>query len=265
MKLLAGLQAFLDSLFDLVLLPLSPLEPGLRLAVLSLLAGVAAGTAFSLVSRDARLPSLRRRILSLGIGMALSISRPPRVMALAARMLWSSLLYLLTLSLRMLPAAPLFLAFYAQAGARFSSRVPESGSDVVVEYSSVPLEPLVGAIEGASLRGPVLRFERRGLVAFRVLGASGRLMIERLVVDFGGEPGRVAASGFVTRPTLRALLDPSTRCVPARPCDLPAGAVFGMEPVYYRVMGGWWSWLAVFLAVSSAGAMAAGAALGAKV
>lgn len=265
MTLLAGLQALLDSLFDLLLMPFSPLAPGIRLAVLSLLAGFASGTVFSLVSRDSVLPNLRRRTMALGIGMALSISKPPRVISLAGQMLGNSLLYLLTVALRMIPAAPLFLIFYGQAGARFSSCVPEGGSDVVVEYSSVPAEPFIGALEGTSLRGPVLRLERRGLVAFRVLGGSGRLMVERLLVDFGGEPGRVIASGFVTRPAIEALLDPSVRCVIPEPGDLPTGAVFGLEHVHYRVPGGWWSWLAVFLAVSSAGAMAAGAAFRAKV
>lgn len=265
MTLLAGLQAFLDSLFDLVLLPFSSLAPGIRLAVLSLFAGFATGTVFSLVSRDSVLPALRRRMLALGIGMALSVSSPVRVMALAARMLRDSLLYLFAFSLRTIPALPLFLVFYGQAGARFSSRVPDCGSDVVVEYSSLPEEPLVGALEGTALRGPVLRLEQRGLVAFRVLGGSGRLMVERLLVDFGGVPGRIVASGFVTRPTLESILDPSVRCVPAEPGDLPTGAVFGLEHVRYRILGGWWSWLAVFLAVSSAGAMAAGAAFRARI
>jgi hypothetical protein len=265
MPILDSLGTVLRLLFDALLLPFRGLPPFWGLLFLSLLTGLGMIHVFGRISDQNAITRLRRRMTGEVLGILLHVSRPSTVLRFAGRLIVSNFVYLWHLFRPMLVIALPFALIWGQLEARYSTvDLPEERDPVTVTLSYAVLPEIEErAIEGCgiSFRGHVMQVDTLREMSFRVLAlpehprtvSAGGVSFR--VGRTGDWNGAIIARGFDTGRALERLFRPWLTGAADVP-DGPFAGRFDLAPAGYPVLGGRWSWLAVFLMFSTLSAMA---------
>ncbi len=257
--------SLINALFDLLLLPFGALPHIWGLLFISLLSGLGMITVFRLVSKQDKISRLRRRMGGEILGILLHLSNPGTVMKFAGELIWSNAVYLAYLLIPLLIMTIPFMIVWGQLDARYGAAEMDVNDHVTVtlffndglpERSSLEIE--VSALE---LVPPVVFIDTLDEASFRILpdGASPRyLQIDGVSIQLGrigGWNGCRVLRGFDSGNSLRRLFNPWI----IRVDQIRGGALSGyysLPDVRYGILGGHWSWIAVFLLFSSLSAIA---------
>jgi hypothetical protein len=265
MFILNHLGTVLRLLFDALLLPFRALPPFWGLLFLSLLAGIGMIHVFGRISDQNEIARLRKRMTGEVLGILLHVSRPSTVLRFAGRLIVSNFVYLWHIFRPMLVIALPFVLIWSQLEARYST-VDLSGDrdpvTVTLSYTNLPrIEQR--AIDGSGILfvGPVMQVDTLREISFsilalpehpRTLSAGG---VSFPVGRTGDWSGAIIARGFDTGRELERFFRPWITGAGVVP-DGPFAGRFDLASVSYPVLGGHWSWLAVFLVFSTLSALA---------
>jgi len=265
MPVLDALGTALKALFDVLLLLFGSLPPIWGLLFISLLAGLGMILIFGRTSDQDAITRMRNRMTGEVLGILLHVSRPSVVLRFAGRLMVSNFAYLWHLLRPLLVIALPFALVWGQLEARYSTvDLPEERDPVTVTllYSILP------HIEERNLEGcgleilePVMQVDTLREVSFRIaampgyprtLSAGGFTFPVGRTGDWNGA---LIARGFRAGNPVERLFRPWL----SADCSIPDGPVacsFDLSEASYHVLGGHWSWLAVFLVFSSLSAIA---------
>ena len=260
---MASILSVLNFIVDALLYPFRPLPPFWGLLFISILAGLGMILIFSRFSNQPAIARLRKRMGGEVLGILLHVSRPGTVIAFALKLIWSNMLYLGHLLVPMAVMAVPFMLLWGQLDARYGARPLDPG-----EYRTVTLE-FAGEMpsredmditaEGVELIPPVVMVDEINEASFRILQyeeGSGQLMAGSTAVEFGRSyegSGAVVFRGFRGSPGIWSLFTPMYQ---VRTADPDLSGRWSMPGTDYSVLGGHWSWIAVFLVFSMVSAVA---------
>lgn len=184
------LNAGLGKLFDLLVLPLSSLDPIWALLLVSLLAGILALWIFGKVSDQQRIRTIRDRIRGNVIGIRLFGDDIGLLFRLQGRILWDTLVYMRYALVPTLVLIVPFLLILTQANLRFALRPLDPGEATVLKVRLAEDLPSAEGItlnvpEGVVLETPGVQSPALGEIAWRLHAeAPGSY---QLAVEAGGE------------------------------------------------------------------------------
>ncbi len=251
---------------DLALAPASSLPGAWPLIWLSVVSGFLLALIFKILSRPAPLAAMRRRMGGTTSGILLHMHDPVAVLVLGGRLLAQNFRYLLLLMPPLVVSAVPFMLLYGQVHSRFGAVAPGPGDTTLVVIEGL-LQGGSGSAsaEGAAVLEPGFRSGDGSIAAFRIVPSGFSF-----VVAYGGSrfhfgtPRRTGAlvSSSVPELGLTGLFDPSTGVAPGT-----AGlrAEMSAEKAVYPVFRTRPGAEAVFVAVSSLAALAAGVLFKVKV
>ncbi len=265
----------LNGFFDFLLLLFRPFPPFWGLLFISLLSGLGMIMVFRLVSNQEKISRLRRRMGGELLGILLHLSSPVTVMKFAGELIWSNTLYLIYLLKPMLVMAIPFMLVWGQLDARYGSTEMDDDYPVTVsvffEDGLPDRESLEIGVTGLELIPPVVFIDTLDEVSFRILpyvdslrsleidgtsiqvGRTGRWNGCRILRGFNSD-GSLISTFF--RPWIVRV---------ERSEDSLLSGWYSLPDVRYRVLGGHWSWIAVFLVFSSLSAIAGAKAFKVKI
>jgi len=267
-------ESLINVFFDLLLLPFGTLPPVWGLLFISLLSGLGMIVVFRSVSNQEKISRLRRRMGGEILGILLHLLNPLTVVKFAWKLIWSNTVYLAYILKPLLVIAIPFMLVWGQLDARYGAAEMDGNDQVTVtlsfddglpERSGLQIE-----VTGLQLVPPVMFIDTLDEVSFRVIpdGAPPRyLLISGVSIQLGRigrRNGCRILRGFDSGNSLRRLFDPSI----VRVDKIRGGAVSGsysLPDIRYGVLGGHWSWIAVFLVFSSLSAIAGAKVLKVKI
>lgn len=247
-------------LFNVLLLPFRSLPPMAGLTAVSVLAGAGMVLLFKHTSDQNAVGRLRSRMSALALGMLLHLHSPRVVLRTAGTLLGCNVVYLWTLLRPMMVIAVPFLLTAAQLDARYGrTSIAREPVTVTVTWKALPERPPAITSRGAALPGPVVTLDTLRQTSFPMhSGSPGAVLtLNGTTVPVGASsPG---SGGVVHRGAVGMSL-PRSWFVPfldRLPSESPVERIeLQLPEARYAVLGGRWSWLAVFLAVSTLSAAA---------
>lgn len=245
----------MNALFDILLYPFRTLHPLWGMMWISALTGVMMILIFKRASNQQVISELRRKMGSRALGMLLYLESPATVLKLAAGLMIDNFVYLWHLLRPMLVIAVPFVLVAAQLDARYGYLPPEGDrthTAVIRWESSLPSslgEPLSG-----EMISPVVTIADSLEKSFSFTGENGLFALGDPAFKAGsaGGTGSVVVRGAEPGGILPSLLRPWNAVSPQGVSSIE---VF-LSPADYGVLGGRWSWFAVFLVFSSLWAIA---------
>jgi hypothetical protein len=258
-------RSVLDLLFDAATWPFGSLPPFWGLLFVSLLSGVWIILLFKAFSPQRRIKRIRSRMGAQALGMLLFLASPLQVLRLAGGLLWSNFRYL---ALILLPLAVIALPFgitYGQLEARYAHAYPTPGDTLTATLAyagGLPSDDeAVSSLQGLSALPPVVGIDSLGQVSFRL--RAGETLPRRIAAEDGHVPvgRRSARSGAIVytgaeTPSPGSFFRPGNHLLPGPEDEGLRSAAVSIPGRDYAVLGGRWSWLAVFLVFSSLSAVA---------
>ncbi len=255
----------INGFFDILLIPFRTLPHFWGLLFISLLSGLGMIMVFKFVSNQDKILRLRRRMGGEILGILLHLSSPGTVMNFAGKLIWSNTLYLGYLLKPLLVIAIPFMLVWGQLDARYGSAVMDESDPVTVTVffeNGLPLkDSLQIGVSGLELIPPVLFIDTLDEASFRILPLGDslpNLKIEGVSIQVGRTGswnGCRIHRGFDSGNSLKRLLTPWIARVDRMP-EGPGSGYYSLPDVRYGVLGGYWSWIAVFLLFSSLSAIA---------
>ncbi len=257
--------SILTLVLDMLLLPFRSLPSIWGLLFISLLAGFGMISIFRLTSNQEKISKLRKRMLGEIFGILLHISSPITVIRFAGRLIRSNTLYLLYILKPLVVIAIPFVLICGQLDARYGTDAGDQNTPVTVTVrykDSLPeRDEITVSGTGIEIIPPVVMVDTLRQVSFRIIFEGG--IINSLDVNgtastvgtTGLWNGAIVLRGFDGRNSLRRLFCPWI----GRPLLTDAGPISGwysLQAVRYEILGGHWSWLAVFLVFSTVSALA---------
>ena len=250
---------------DTLLLPFRSLPSIWGLLFISLFAGLGMISIFKMTSNQEKISMLRKRMLGEIFGILLHVSSPGTVIRFAGRLIWSNTLYLLYILKPLLFIAIPFMLIWGQLDARYGSDSRDLDVPVTVTVSYEEFFPdrddiAVSGI-GIEVIPPVVMLDTLRQVSFRIAfedGIIGSLRVNGTVSTVGSTGlwnGAIILRGFDGSNSLKRLFCPWVGR-PVLTDDGPVTGWYSLQSVRYGVLGGHWSWLAVFLVFSSVFAIA---------
>ena len=255
----------LTLVLDILLLPFRFLPSIWGLLFISMLAGFGMISIFRLTSNQEKISSLRKRMLGEVFGILLHVSSPVTVIRFAGRLIWSNTLYLLYILKPLAFIAIPFMLIWGQLDARYGTDTGKMNTPVTVtvryEESLPERDDISLSGTGIEIIPPVVMVDTLREVSFRIILKDGIISVLNVngtsttVGETGIWNGAIILRGFNGENSLKCLFGPWV----GRPVLENAGPISGwytLQTVRYRVLGGHWSWLAVFLVFSSVSAIA---------
>ena len=254
----------LTHLFDLLLFPFRPLPTFWGLLFLSILTGLWMILVFRAVSDQGRIAVLRKRMGGEVLGILLHVSRPGTVALFAGRLIASNTIYLWHLLRPLLVIAIPFALTWGQLEARYSTETLSSTTGPVtytLSYRELPPRDSLDILgNGISFFGPTVMVDTLAEVSFRIVPlnpARKTLSAGELTVPVGRTAdwnGARISRGFRMGRAIERLFKPWLSPVPELH-DAPIAGDMSLPGTSFGVMGGHWSWAAVFLVFSSLAAI----------
>lgn len=251
-------------LLDILILPFRSLPPFWGLLFISLLAGLGMITIFRLVSDQYRISKLRKRMFGEVLGILLHVSSPLTVIRFAGKLIWSNTLYLLYILKPLFVIAVPFMLLWGQLDARYGTYAMDQDFQVTVTVKfddSLPEREEISVNgSGIEIIPPVMMVDTLREISFRMVAAGEMLRsleVNGTVFAVGRTclwKGAVIQRGFDRRNTLKRLFCPWI----VRPIvegEGPASGWYSLPAARYGLLGGHWSWLAVFLVFSTCSAI----------
>jgi len=245
----------MNALFDVLLYPFRTLHPLWGQMWISALTGLVMILIFKKTSNQQAISELRRKMGSRALGMLLYLESPRTVLKLAFGLVMDNFVYLWHLLKPMLVIAVPFVLVAAQLDARYGVQPPSSSrpSTAVIRWE----EGIPGELEEPSagtVVSPVVTVADSLEQSFSFTGENGVFAMENPDFRIGssGGSGSVVVRGAESGGIIPALFRPWNTKTPA---DVRYVRSF-LQPVNYAVLGGRWSWFAVFLVFSSLWAVA---------
>ncbi len=252
----------LNGFFDVLLLPFRTLPHFWGLFFISLLSGLGMITIFKFVSNQEKISRLRRRMGGCILGILLHLSSPGMVMEFAGKLIWSNTVYLAYLLKPLLVIAIPFMLLWGQLDARYGSSEMDKIDPVTVTVffdDGLPArDSFEIGVSGLELVPPVVFIDTLDEASFRILPEGDFLHY----LEIGGtsiQVGRTGSwngcrilRGFDSGSSLKKFFCPWI----GRVNGGPVSGWYSLPDVRYRVLGGHWSWIAVFLVFSSLSAIA---------
>jgi hypothetical protein len=256
------------AVFDAILRPFGDSRITGLLAV-SLAFGLATVLIFRFTSDQTRIGALRRRMGARALGMLLHLHSPWTVVKTAGGLLADNFVYLWLILRPMLVIAAPFLVTAAQLDARFGRTIREGPVTVTVQWRELPSRDEF-APDGRELevQGPVVFLDTLRQTSFRVLLLSpgAELAFSDTRITLGAEdsrPGSIIHRGAERKRfpdgLMKPFLDDLSQDGPVERISME------LPEARYRVLGGRWSWLGVFLAAGSLSAVVGAAVFKVKV
>ena len=254
----------LTLVLDTILIPFRYLPSIWGLLFISLLAGLGMISIFRLTSNQEKISHLRKKMLGEIFGILLHVSSPAIVMRFAGRLIWSNTQYLLYIFKPLLVIAIPFMMIWGQLDARYGTDTVDWNTSVTVTVkyeNSLPERDDINVIgTGIEILSPVVMVDTLKQVSFRIVFEEKMIAIlningtESTVGATGLWNGAIILRGFDGSNSLKRLFCPRI----GRAVLADAGPISGwysLMPVRYRILGGHWSWMAVFLVFSSVSAI----------
>ncbi|MBD3369757.1 hypothetical protein GF402_05260 [Candidatus Fermentibacteria bacterium] len=251
-----------NAVFDVLTYPFSGLQPLWGLCFVSVICGIGLIILFRAASPQEAIARIRRRMGSQALGMLLFMDNPSNVIRLAGGLLWSNFRYLALVVKPLLVIAIPFMVVYSQLEARYSRAPLGAGqtTTVTVEFEDLPARDdlEVASLSGLDLIRPFVFVDTLRQVSFRAVVTGGppralSVMGSRLTVGRSREgAGAVHRWEYDDSWSVLSLLKPWVERVRGDSPRSPVGGAVVLPDARYHVLGGRWSWLAVFLVVSSA-------------
>lgn len=245
----------MNFLFDLLLYPFRNLHPLWGQMWISALTGVMMILVFKKTSNQQAISELRRKMGSRALGMLLYLESPVTVLKLAFGLVTDNFIYLWHLLRPMLVIAVPFVLVAAQLDARYGVQPPSSSrpSTVIIRWE----ENMPGEMSEPStgkLVSPVVTVADSLEKSFSFTGENGVFGMQTPPIRIGstGGAGSVVIRGAERTGIVPALFRPWNSAAPE---DIASVHSF-LQPARYGVLGGRWSWFAVFLVFSSLWAIA---------
>lgn len=256
----------LNGFFDVLLLPFRILPHFWGLLFISLLSGLGMITLFRIVSNQEKISRLRRRMGGEILGVLLHLSSPGTVIEFAGKLIWSNTVYLAYLLKPLIVMAIPFMLVWGQLDARYGSAAMMDENDhvtltVFFDDGLPPEDDLEIGVSGLELIPPVVMIDTLDEASFRILpdGDSLRyLEIDGTSIQVGRTGnwnGCRILRGFDSGGSLKRFFCPWIGRIDQTEGG-PGSGWYSMPDVRYRVPGGHWSWIAVFLVFSTVSAIA---------
>jgi len=259
----------LNSIFNLILIPFRMLPQFYGLLFISLVSGLCMILIFSRISDQGKISRLRKRMGGEVLGILLHVSSPRTVIGFAGRLIWSNTLYLGYLLKPLLVIAIPFMLVWGQLDARYGTAAMDEDYPLTVNFQYEDKLPSRESIEiesvGLVLVPPVILIDTLNEASFRVFpeGDSLRsISIAGTDIRIGRTAvwnGCIIQRSFDSGNSLKRLFCPWTGYI-SRTEYAPASGWYSLPDARYAILGGHWSWIAVFLVFSSLSAI-----IGAKV
>lgn len=237
--------------FDLLLFPFRSLHPLWGQIWISALTGILMILIFKKTSDQQSIAELRQRMGSRALGMLLYLESPRTVLKLALGLITDNFVYLWHLLRPMLVIAVPFILVAAQLDARYGRipPTPDRPSTLTITWKdAVPEAPLPEPSMG-SIVSPVVIIPDSLEQSFSFTGENGVFQLEETGISIGssGGSGSIVTRGSEGRGIIPYLLRPWNAVAPG---DIHSARAF-LQPARYSILGGRWSWFAVFLVFSS--------------
>ncbi len=245
----------MNTVFDVLLYPFRTLDPLWGMMWISALTGVMMILIFKGASNQHAISELRRRMGSRALGMLLYLESPATVLKLAGGLIADNFIYLWHLLRPMLVIAVPFVLVAAQLDARYGYLPPGDGrphTAVIRWESSLPSS--LGQPVSGELVSPVLTVADSLEKSFSFTGENGLFTMDDPAFKTGssGGAGSVVVRGAEPGGIIASILRPWNA---VSPTGVSSVKVY-LTPADYGVLGGRWSWFAVFLVFSSLWAIA---------
>jgi len=259
------IRTILNLFFDILLLPFRSFPHFWGLLFISLLSGLGMITVFRLISNQEKISRLRRRMGGCILGILLHLSSPGTVMKFAGKLICSNTVYLVYLLKPLLVMAIPFMLVWGQLDARYGSAEMDYmyplTLSVFFEDGLPPRDSFEIEASGLELIPPVVLIDTLSEASFRVLPEGDTLRSLEIcgtsiqVGRTGNWNGCRILRGFNSRGSIITSF--------FRPWILkvnhveygPDSGWYSLPDVRYGVLGGHWSWIAVFLLFSSLSAI----------
>lgn len=252
--------SILNGFFDILLVPFRSLPHIWGLLFISLLSGLGMIMIFSLVSNQQKISRLRKRMGGEVLGILLHVSNPGTVIKFAVKLILSNTVYLGYLLKPLLVIAIPFMLVWGQLDARYSSSKMSRDYPITVTLHYVHGLPIRDnyAIEAVGLEviPPVVMVDTLDEASFRLLPCSDSLYsvkIGETWIQLGRTEnwnGCRILSGFDSGGSLKRLFCPWIGRVRSIESG-PDSGWYSLPDARYSVLGGHWSWIAVFLVFST--------------
>lgn len=241
----------MNALFDILVKPFSSLSPLWGLMWISAIAGIAMILIFKKTSNQQAIAGLRRKMASRALGMLLYLESPLTVLKLASGLIMDNFIYLWHLLRPMLIIALPFVVTAAQLDARYGKLPPSSDrpSTVTVRWENAIPETAFSAPDAGMIVSPVVTVADSLEQSFSFTGANGVFIYSDHGIRVGsaGGSGSIIVRGSEKGGVVSALLHPWNSRVQNGMESVHAS----LQPASYSILGGRWSWFAVFLVFSS--------------
>ncbi len=263
------LGIILNGIFDILLLPFRLLPSFWGLLFISLLSGLGMIVIFSKISNQEKISRLRKKMAGGILGILLHVNSPGTVIGFAGKLIRTNTVYLAQLLKPLLVIAIPFALLWGQLDARYGTdrMVNDMPVTVTLKFNErVPeRDSLRVMTSGLEFIPPFVMIDTLNEVSFRVLPSGDSLRsleiagTEIRMEKTGKWNGCRILRGFDSGNSLGRLFRPWTGRIEITE-DGPASGLYSLPDVRYRILGGHWSWIAVFLVFSTLSA-AAGAKL----
>lgn len=254
-----------------LLAPLRNCPPFAGLLTVSLLFGVIMILIFRFTSNQRAIGAIRSRMGARALGMLLHLHSPVTVIKTALALMADNFVYLWRIITPMLFIAVPFILTAAALDARYGTMPVPRGVPTTVTLTWVELPAREGFTvtgTGIAVIEPVIFVDTLRQTSFRVQNAIPGATVTAGGVTFplgtsAGGAGSVIFRGAARMNLAERLIKPFLAPLPP---DSPVmEATAGLPEARYRILGGRWSWLTVFLVYSSLSAIAGAAAFKVKV
>jgi hypothetical protein len=254
-----------------LLAPFRNCQPFTGLLAVSLVFGVIMILVFKFTSNQRAIGTIRSRMGARALGMLLHLHSPVTVVKTAAALMADNFAYLWKIITPMLVIAVPVLLTAAALDARYGSMPIPRGIPTTVTVTWNELPPREGfTVTGMGLTviEPVVFVDTLRQTSFRVTNATpgAAATAGGVTLQLGASAegsGSVIYRGAARMNAVERLLKPHLAPLPADSPVIEAAA--GLPEARYRILGGRWSWLTVFLVYSSLSAMAGAVAFKVKV
>jgi len=254
----------LTLVLDTILIPFRYLPSIWGLLFISLLAGLGMISIFRLTSNQEKISHLRKKMLGEIFGILLHASSPVIVMRFAGRLIRSNTLYLLYIMKPLLVIAIPFMLIWGQLDARYGTDTVDWNTPVTVTVkyeNSLPERDDINVIgSGIEIIPPVVMVDTLKQISFRIVFEEEMIAIlningtESTVGATGLWNGAIILRGFDGSNSLKRLFCPWI-CLPMLEDAGPVSGWYSFQTARYSILGGHWSWIAVFLVFSSVSAI----------
>ncbi|MEN8209588.1 MAG: hypothetical protein ABFR50_10105, partial [Candidatus Fermentibacteria bacterium] len=255
----------INALFDLLLVPFRALPQIWGLLFISLLSGLGMITVFRLVSNQDRISRIRRRMGGEILGILLHLNNPGTVIRFAGKLIRSNTVYLAHILVPLLVITLPFMLVWGQLDARYGTAVMDINDPVTVTAlfeNDLPARNRIEiGVSGLELIPPVVFIDTLDEISFRILPDGNiprTLEIEEVLVQvgrIGNWNGCRILRAFDSGNSLKRLFNPWIGKIDKTPAG-PVSGMYSLPDVRYGILGGHWSWIAVFLLFSSLSAIA---------